>query len=216
MKIFIDFDDVLFNAKKFKNDLISIFQKQGVDKEKFEKSYYTYPRKNSDAGRFYYPKDQIKRLKKDYKLDTRKLEKEIKLLMKNLENYIFRDVYSFLMNFKKRDLILITYGHEKFQKEKIKGTKIGKYFRDVVVSRKNKLYEILELIGKNSHDLKEKIVMIDDKAECIEKIEKEMKKIKTIHIRRPQGRYSHLPCEHADYETKNLGQAYKIISLLEN
>jgi FMN phosphatase YigB (HAD superfamily) len=211
MKIFIDFDDVLFNAKKFKRDLICIFKKHGVDKSKFEDSYYTYPKKNSNIGRFYYPGDQVKRLKKIYGLDTKNIEREIGRLMNNLEKYIFRDVDLFLENYRKSDLFLITFGHKNFQKDKIKGAKIGKYFRNIIISRGDKLGEILKIARKYNFKNNENILMIDDRPEYLERIEKGAKMIKTFHMRRPQGRYSHLGCKHADCEVENFKEIEKII-----
>ena len=37
MKVFIDFDDVLFNTKKFIEDMEVIFQKHGISKNIFMK-----------------------------------------------------------------------------------------------------------------------------------------------------------------------------------
>ena len=39
MKIFIDFDDVIFNTKLLKKSLVKIFSENGVPKKDFEESY---------------------------------------------------------------------------------------------------------------------------------------------------------------------------------
>ena len=40
MKVFIDFDDVLFNTRDFKRDLINIFIKNGVSRKQFTEEGY--------------------------------------------------------------------------------------------------------------------------------------------------------------------------------
>lgn len=214
MKIFIDFDDVLFDAKKFRKDLKKIFLKNGVKRDQFEDTYYTFEKKGWETGRYYYPKDQIRRLKKDFKVNTQKLEKEIFRLLLDLRKYLFFDAGWFLRKFSKKDLFLITYGHKKFQKDKIVGSMIGKYFKKIIISKENKLLEIVRVMRVWGLK-KEGVIFIDDKPEHLKKIEKKAKSIKTIHMRRPQGRYSKDKCRHSDCEAKNLKQAYKIINSMQ-
>ncbi|MFZ2193748.1 MAG: hypothetical protein WAV31_05890, partial [Candidatus Moraniibacteriota bacterium] len=77
MKLFIDFDDVLFNAKKFKTDLINIFIKNGVSKLEFENSYYSFRKKDQALGKYYDLKKQISALKKIKRLNHEKLANEL-------------------------------------------------------------------------------------------------------------------------------------------
>ncbi len=211
MKVFIDFDDVIFNAKKFKNDLIKIFLKNGITKSEFENSYYTFAKKDQDRRKYYDPKSQIQVLRRRRQINQKKLNLEIDALMKNLEKYVFLDVRDFLDNFPKKDLFLLTYGHVKFQKNKIKGAGIGKYFRKTIISRDNKADDILETAKKIKLPAEEEIILIDDRPEQIERAKRRKKKITAFRMCRKEGRYSDLICFHKDYEVKTLMGVLKII-----
>lgn len=211
MKIFVDFDDVIFNAKRFKEDLIHVFIKHGITRHEFENSYYTYPKAAQEMGKYYNPKDQIRVLKKRNSIDHKKLGKDIDKLMKDLKPYVFSDVYKFLENFRKKDLFLITYGHEKFQLAKIRGAEIGRHFRRILISKDNKINIIREASKKYKFSPKESVLLIDDRPEQLERTEKARKSVVTFRMCRPEGRYSDLICLDKDYEVKSLREALKII-----
>lgn len=211
MKVFVDFDDVMFNAKRFKNDLIKIFFKNGITRSEFNNSYYTFIKKGQERGKYYDPKSQIRILRKSIQIDYKKLDLEFNGFMGNLERYVFPDVRHFLNDFAKKDLFLLTYGHAKFQKDKIKGAGIGKYFRETIISKDNKIDDILETIKKKKLSAKEDIIFIDDRPEQIEQAKRRKKKIVTFRMRRREGRYSDLICLRKDYEVKSLKETSSII-----
>lgn len=211
MKVFIDFDDVIFNAKRFKHDLIRIFLKNGITRSEFDSSYYTFLKKDQDRGKYYDPKSQIRVLRRRSLINHKKLDLEVDALMENLEGYVFPDVPDFLNNFSKKDLFLITYGHVKFQKNKIKGAGIGKYFQKTIISKNNKADDILETVKKIKLSAEEGIILIDDRPDQIERAKRRNKKITAFRMCRKEGRYSDLICLRKDYEVKNLKEALKII-----
>lgn len=211
MKIFVDFDDVIFYTKKFKKDLIRVFLKNGVTRQEFENSYYTFQKKAQALGEYYDPKKQIQVLRKRNQINQEELSKDLDDFLKDLGKYVFSDVFDFLSFFPKKELYLITYGHEKFQMKKIKGTGISKYFRKVIISKNNKLNIILETAKDHKFSSGEKVVLIDDRPEQLERAEKRKKSIITFHMCRPQGRYSDLICADKDYEVKNFKEVLKII-----
>ena len=81
MKIFIDFDDVIFNTGKFKEDFLNkVFIKNGATQNDFTKTYYHFFKKNGQVDKYYDPKKQIEALgKKDY-INGDKLEKDFNAL----------------------------------------------------------------------------------------------------------------------------------------
>lgn len=212
MKIFLDFDDVIFNAKKFRNDLIKVFNKHGITKQEFERSYYAFNRKERAGGEPYDPKSQINVLRKKYAINNAEFRRDVDAFLRDLSRYIFPDVEKFLQSFKKNDLFLITYGHERFQKKKIKNSKIDKYFRKVLVCRDDKISVIMDICRQYGFSPdKEDIILIDDHPEQIEETEKKERIIKTFHMCRPQGRFSDLICLEKDFEVNNLRKALRII-----
>jgi FMN phosphatase YigB (HAD superfamily) len=211
MKIFIDLDDVILNTKEYKKALRQIFLKNGIPINQFEASYYTLKKIGGETEKYYNPKDQIRRLKKNFKTDVKKMEKEVDGLLSHSKKYLFSDAEWFLKQFKKKDLFLVTYGHERVQSGKIEGAKIGKYFKKIVISRKNKFYEIFEIIKRISIEKNETVMFIDDNPEYLQKIEKKYGFVKTFHMRRPEGRYLDETCKDADFEVNNLREVARII-----
>ncbi|MFZ2193755.1 MAG: hypothetical protein WAV31_05925, partial [Candidatus Moraniibacteriota bacterium] len=108
-----------------------------------------------------------------------------------------------------------TYGHEKFQKLKIKNSDLKKYFSQIIITKNYKADDIKEVSEKLELSLEEKIILIDDRPEQIEIAKKKNKKIITLRLRRKEGRYKNLICKNTDYEIKNLKEALKIINNLK-
>jgi len=213
MKIFIDFDDVLFNTKKFKNDFLNkVFIKNGVSEENFRKTYYHFFKINKKSGKYYNPQKQIESLGKISGVDGNKLEKDFFIFMKDLKKYIFADVWFFLKKFNKKDLFLISYGDPLFQKMKVDGSGIPKFFKDVVLGKAEKMSSINSVLDKNRISLNDKFIIIDDLPKHLKKKGKYKKGMETFHLRRPDGRYSDLISKDADFEAKNLKEVFKIIN----
>lgn len=207
MKIFIDFDDVLFYSKKFIEDEKRIFKKYGISEEVFKRHYYFYSKKGRKKIRFYDLKKQLIGIKKELSIDTKKLEADLRSFLKNTGKYIFKDALSFLNDFKKEDLFLISYSKTEFQKLKIKNSGISKYFKKIIITNEKKSKEILE----NIENKKENIYFIDDRPDYITDVKKIIPRVKTIFMRRKFGRYSNLSCEASDWEGKTLREVTRIL-----
>jgi hypothetical protein len=148
MKIFIDFDDVIFNTKKFSSDLFGIFGRHGITRDEFENSYYTFSKKSQSQGRHYDPDVQIQVLKKKNGVDTKSLKSDVDRFLKNLSRYVFSDVECFLKNFPKKDLFILSYGQAKFQKIKINGAGIENLVGRIFITKRKKADVILGLARK--------------------------------------------------------------------
>ncbi len=198
MKFFIDFDDVLFNTKNFKKDLIGIFLRNGVSEKQFvEESYWD--------GR-YNLEEQIKSVEKKYKIDGEKLRKDTELFFKDLTQYVFVDVVPFLKKINSADLILISYGDKKIQTEKIKQAGLTDYFDKIVITH-DKAGAINKILEK-TRNKDERKYFLDDRSEYIEGVKKELPKIITVLIRRAEGRYPDESDNMADIVLKNLDSSF--------
>jgi hypothetical protein len=211
MKIFIDFDDAIFNTKKFKQDLIGIFKRHGVTEREFKDTYYTFSVKSQSQGRHYDLDLQIKALEESQGVDGKKLKTAVDKFMNNLDAYVFPDVKKFLQKFSRKDLFILSYGQPKFQKSKIRGTGIEKMASRIFITKRKKINVILELARKYAFSKKETILLIDDHPDQFELSEKAKGRIMTLHLCRKEGRYRDLPCERRDYVTKDLMGVAKII-----
>ena len=205
MKIFIDFDDSLFNTKKFRDQLINIFLKNGVSRKDFLKTYYDYPRKTSHGLKKYDPIKQIDFLAKKRGFDGKKLKHDLDRLVLNSSEFVFDDTRIFLNNFEKNNLILISFAKTKFQCDKIKYSGLTDYFSKVIVSDKMKAEEVAK-VTKNKKTL---IFFIDDRADQIGPVKDIFPDSVTFLLKRKEGRYNSKKTKLVDFEIKNLKEAKK-------
>ena len=210
MKIFIDFDDVLFNTKKFRKRLIGAFEKVGIPEKEYEffrKKYYSEASFEGKACYDVY--DHIDTLKKEKSFDSSLLIKEIKNLLNDLSEMTFKDSEIFLEKFSKEKLVLITFGSKRFQKLKIISSGIYDSFGNVIITQGDKAEEIRKNIGD---DLKEKVFFVDDRVEYFKEAKQKIPQLKTILMKRSEGRYDDKPNEYCDFVAKNLEEVQDILT----
>ncbi len=208
LKILIDFDDALFFTKAFKEDFIEVFKKMGVSDEQFHKSYKAYSTIKHGNISQYDPAKQIRILEKEFNINGKALAKKLDKFLEDTTRFVFKDVAPFLKSMGKDSLYLVSFGSARFQKMKMEGTKILKYFKKVKITDKLKSDAIGDLIGKNKNI---KFIFIDDRIDQIKPVKKAYPQCVTILLRRKEGRYQHKKNKSADFEVKNLGEAEKII-----
>jgi FMN phosphatase YigB (HAD superfamily) len=212
MKIFIDFDDVIFNTKKLKEDLINIYSRGGVSKKQFMETYLDFPKERKGIiFRIYDPYDQMKKIRNSLGIDTQGIERDFLKIVSQARKYIFKDTTEFLKKFKRNDLYILSYGDNKFQRNKIKNSGVRGYFKKVIITDKMKSFSILETIKKEKINKKDKIYFIDDREKFISDVKNNIPGAVTILIRRKEGRYSDPKTKFCDYAIKNLKEAEKII-----
>jgi FMN phosphatase YigB (HAD superfamily) len=210
MKIFIDFDDVLFNTKKFRTDYLNIFKKYGISKRVFEVCYYSATESKKNI-RQYNPVDHIERVAKLNSIDLPALQKDVTNFVKDTSEYIFNDVGSFLGGFKKRDLIIASFSKTNFQKAKIANSGIAENFHKVEIVNELKSTAIGNFIKSKEILVDMNVYFIDDRVEQLMDVKKNFPQIKTILLKRKEGRYNDRKNKHCDFVCHNLDQAEKII-----
>lgn len=131
MNIYIDFDGTLYNNNKFYQNFINIFIKQNIKKEEIEK-YINKIYENSKS----YDTIAINIIDK-YNLNTSILQEVNNLYNEEL---VFKDTIPFLEKYhKKYNLILLTLGtKEEYQIKKINSTNISEYFKEIIITTKDK------------------------------------------------------------------------------
>ena len=147
MNIYIDFDGTIFDIDSLNNDFIKIFN--NIDNNYIKSLIKKY--KN------YYIVTNI--LIKDYHLENNYIDK-VNNLFQN--NYIYKDAITFLEKYyQKYNLILLTYSNSiEYQKKKINSSNIDKYFKDIIITTKDKSkldnidYQNGIFIDNNPYELK--------------------------------------------------------------
>jgi hypothetical protein len=90
MKIFLDFDDTIFNTRRFKEDFASIFNQSGISNEEFNKTYYSDLAKGVKG---YDPKKHLELINWPDEYTKQETIQKLEKLLENLENYVFEDFY---------------------------------------------------------------------------------------------------------------------------
>ncbi|NTU66495.1 MAG: hypothetical protein HGB08_01070 [Candidatus Moranbacteria bacterium] len=210
MKIFIDLDDVLFNAKMFVADLKKAFLESGIPEDLFDRFYIDYPIKGPNGVRMYNVWKHLDLIRGSGE-DVSKAEEAVGSLMASVGKYLFGDVADFLEDMKGNSLFLVSYGETEFQRAKMGSLSRNEAFLECVVSENAKSEVIGELLKR--HDIRSlgRSFFIDDRLENIQDIKNRFPEMTTILMHRKEGRYQDPADETCDYVVENLLEAGKII-----
>lgn len=143
-KLYIDFDNTLYNTLELKRRR-KVFLKKYINEEKIQEIINLF----NDLFDF---RDALDLMIEKYNIDKDTLYNDYNDLLSY--NYLYEDTIEFLEYYKdKYDLILLTYGNNDYQLDKINYSKIKKYFNDIIITQKNK--NLLDIDYNNS-------IFIDD------------------------------------------------------
>jgi FMN phosphatase YigB (HAD superfamily) len=209
MKLFFDFDDVLFNTKKFKEDCYAIFKKKGVSRSFFDECYYDPL--DTASIRVYDVVKHIERICQKTNRDCSILEHAVAIFVADTKKYVFADVSDVLSGFHKKDLDILSFSKTNFQKAKINGSGITSFFNKITIINSLKGEEMAKIIKKEKLGSSEEVYFIDDRVEQIEDVKKRCPQVKTILCVRPEGRYRDRKNKHCDYRITSLREIKKII-----
>lgn len=183
MKIYIDFDGTLFDTDKYTNDFLNIFNEYGIDKFTFV-----------EVKKKLFNDENLFNLNiiMDYIIKKYNIDIKIRYKIENLLNssYLYsevRDCLKELLN-SGYELYLLTYGDMEFQNIKIKASNIDTYFKEIIITNKDK--SELNLDYKN-------IIFIDNNPNVIEKLYF-LKVRNIIRIKRSSDRYTKEKCNVSD------------------
>ena len=182
MNLYLDFDGTLFNTDKFYQDYLDLLKEYKINKDIIDKE-----KENLFKNSLFNLDTLTKQLINKYNLDKVVFDK-----VNNLYNntYVFQDVIPFLEKNKTKKIYLLTYGEYNYQIKKINGSKLSKYFQDIIITDKDK--SKLNLDYKNS-------IFIDNNPSEIEKFLKVSNNV--IRIRRREDKYSKIDFNTLEYKS---------------
>lgn len=127
MNIYIDFDGTIYNTSKLNQKFINIFKEYNIPSTYINKLVNNMKNYNQVANK----------LIKEFNLNKDILSKIDNIYSNDL---IYQDVIPFLEKYyQKHNLILLTYNNDKnYQLNKINSSKINKYFKEIIITNKNK------------------------------------------------------------------------------
>ncbi len=164
-KVFIDFDDTLFDRNRFIHDYFQLLSEiTGASLSEIDAAYHD--KGVYDKG-FCGPGKHLSKLAEKFLFDESRASEVLEHFLADTSSYLFPGAKKFLKvladNFK---IILLTVGNPEFQEQKVSGSGILKFFDDVqyIPPDSYKARHIKEMIKRG-----ELFYLIDDKeAEYLE------------------------------------------------
>ncbi len=212
MKIFIDFDDVLFNTRDFSAYLKEFFAKAGISQELFQQYYYDPVDQANGNVKLFNPEGLLARLEKYEKIKVDSIQADFEAQLQDLRRFVFADVQAFLVAMGKENLYVVSFGLPSFQQRKFIGSGLSELVESCVVTENLKAQAVAQLIEEVPIKPTEKIIFIDDRIEQLEDVKKKHPAILTIFLCRKEGRYCDQKNEFCDWEAHDLREVEKIIS----
>lgn len=174
MKIYIDFDGTLFNNNLHYHKIINILKIYNIQEEYIN---------NLTKNKYYKNLDNLaKEIINNNNLDKSILKEINTIYSKDL---IFKDTIPFLEKYhNQHDLILLTLGTKNYQLKKIKSSNISKYFKEIIITNKDKSklnidYHNSIFIDNNPKELKK---FYNSKAKYLIRIKRDIDKYSKINL----------------------------------
>jgi FMN phosphatase YigB (HAD superfamily) len=205
MKIYLDFDDTIFDTEGFKNELVRIFGAAGFSEKDFNDNYEKSKEKAGGLdldGLFNLFVEQG-----DF--DVRKTRRTMDNIFANADVFVYDDFFDFAREFPKEDLAILSYGATLSQREKIENSKVVPYFREIIITNKGKEESFPDILRAYPH---EDIFFVEDKADQIDRVKAVAPFITAMKMERLQGRHRDTRSSSADYVVHDFREVADIIN----
>jgi len=177
-KLFIDFDNTLYDTRFLKNNLFEVLENKGFSKAEV---LATYEKASSNYN--YSPKSHLGELLKVRNFNSKATEAIIESLYLDAQEHLFKDTIDFLKSLDrtKFEVDLLTLGNSEFQKRKVEASGIDGYFDRIYYCEDQKWIFLKTLVKKD-----EKFFVIDDRNDALYKICEEFKNCIPLEINRTE------------------------------
>jgi FMN phosphatase YigB (HAD superfamily) len=174
-KIFIDFDDVLFDTKRFKHDLYSACAVAAkTTKEEIESAY-----RETGGNGVFNPDKFAEFLADKYDIKVEEVDMRIERLLSEAEDYIYPEAKEFLAWLSQQNYLpyILTYGDAKFQEDKVTNCGFDQLVDNrVIYTDRDKGEEIAKILDENEAFF----VFVDDKEKNCESVQARFPEAKTL------------------------------------
>jgi FMN phosphatase YigB (HAD superfamily) len=174
IKLFIDFDGTIFDTSEFKKEMFDAFFRCGYALPDIKS---TYVLESMDYK--YNPEGHLEKLQKIKPTNHKLALARIENLYKSVTKYLYPDTMDFLDNIDrgKYEVNMLTLGDIGFQQKKVDRSGIADRFEQVYVTDTQK-WDYLE----NIVSYREEFVLIDDRADTLEKVKAKFHKSLCMQI----------------------------------
>ena len=178
MNYYLDFDYTIFDTYKFRKGLYEILEKNGLDETYLEPT----PEMKNNGQKLLNIKLLFKSLSEHKNIPINNFLEPLEELYKKSEEFVYDDVIEFLKYLKSQNhkLYILTWGDKEFQNEKLRASKLDKYFDKLIFA--DKLKYTLNIDYENG-------IFIDDSIRDLEGLYNKNAK-KVFRIKRKNGKNS--------------------------
>ncbi len=174
IKIFMDFDGTLFDTSQFRDRIFDTFLKAGYQLQDIKTA-----RMLESMDYKYDPLRHLERLQKIKHTNQKLAESRIENLYRIAPKLLYEDTFSFISGIdrEKFELNILTLGDFDFQNSKIEHSGISDKFDNIYIADVQKWDYLANIVGA-----REEYVIIDDRADTLEKIRMKFPKALCIQI----------------------------------
>ena len=141
MRVIFDLDYTLFDTTKHKKEIAKIF---GLSNSEYLKDYNKYFKNKKINYNIYKHLSYLLKAKKISSSRGKEIRRQIIDLMKRSDNFLFPHAENLVKQLAKegKELILLSFGDNVLQSQKIKSLSIKKYFKKIIITDKGKEYVV--------------------------------------------------------------------------
>lgn len=194
MRIIIDFDYTLYNVEALRCEMIRVaLEHANVTAELFRSAEQQV---KQELG-FYEPTRHAALLVQDMGVRQRMVDAWM-AVVDDGRTFLYPDVMDFLERYHEEDTVLLSFGHEGWQRRKIDGAGIVDLVDHVVITSQPKATIFPTLIVPDA------LVMVNDRGSELDALKQVHPSAVAVWVRRPGDPYADEPCHSADREITDL------------
>lgn len=203
MNIVFDFDNTLFHEEPFVAKIRADFGVCGVSQD-----VYNATAKEAYEGDVWRQFKHMEMVAKRCGIPMGKLEHALDTIISRAYIFLYPDVPAFLESTHvKHTLSLLTFGDDTFQRMKVGGAGIVRFFQDIIVTQNIQKDTDVHLLSKGAPAL-----FVEDNPRALEAVKAYASHITTVRMRRGHGKYADKPSEKGiDFEITSLNQLHTFL-----
>jgi len=205
MTVFFDFDDTLFNTKRFSLAMVeAALVPCGVSWKEFLDGREQLRRIHSAGAQYYSLSEHLRILFRGDLDKALSAEESIYAFVReHAREFVFPDVIEFFTSNHSGRFLLATFGEERFQRAKVEGSGISPYLEELfftdAVEKEEVICAFIETL-----DPHETFIFVEDKASVVLAVKRLCPRAHCVRIKRTDGRYLDDPTPENCHEISTL------------
>ena len=203
MQIIFDFDNTLYSEPLFVSRLRERYRAHGIDEH-----LYNEAKKDAYKGIMWQQFLHMELLAEKSPVPLADIHTAFHGVVAEGSSFLYPDVLVFLEQaHKTHPLTLLTYGEDRFQRLKIAGAGIEKFFQDIIITR-----DLTKADEVRVAALGESTLFVEDNPHALQAVKEQVPHVVTVRVCRGDGKYASEPSGMGvDYEIKDLSELIKLI-----